>query len=327
MATAENAKLEYESGQQSYTMSALTDSGDSTTFTSSASIWSNKAGFAPVIRPNGILTGGAVTPAAAAGNDDVDVATLSCNLNGIVTTVAAAPDTAITRPATNVSKVNSITINSSGAVVVIPGTDGSTAAFVETRGAAGGPPFIPVSSIEVAQVRVTSSTSAPITATEIYSVVGLHTETASFPLYESNYAEGSVTFLAALPAIHTGNEPKAVYASYAAPIFAQVSLATDFVAPETTHSITSTQIYGTTLGSTSSSLGQGSFTAYLEDGISDPLVQQKDFVLWFRFYPDRYKTSYLLCQGKLGVARTFPAGADIQAACTINAVKAAIEVA
>ena len=106
-----------------------------------------------------------------------------------------------------------------------------------------------------------------------------------------------------------------------------MSLASDFVPPETSHSVSSTQIYGTTLGSTSSTLGQGSFTAYLSNGIGDGLVGLKNQTLWFRFYPDRYASSYMLTQGKLGIARTFPAGDNIQAACTISATAAATEVA
>jgi hypothetical protein len=325
MATAENAKLEYEAGQQAASMSMLTDSGDRTIFESSATLWSGKSGFSPTVRPNGLLTGGAVTPAAAGGTDDVDVAALTANLNGVVTVVPGA-EVAITRPATNVSKVNSITINAAGSIAVVAGTDGATTAFSETRGTAGGPPLIPVDSIEIAQVRVTSSSAAVITAAQIFSVVGVHVEMANYPLYKINYDQGTVEFLSALPAIHTGNAGKRVYASYAAPIFAEVSLASDFVPPETSHSVSSTQIYGTTIGSSTQSLGQGSFTAYLEDGVTDSLIGQKNETLWFRFYPDRTKTPYILTQGKLGIARTFPAGADIQAACTISAPKAAKEV-
>lgn len=326
MATAENAKLEYEAGQNATAMSALTNSGDSTTFTSAATLWSGKSGYTPVVRPNGLLTGGAVIPAVAAGNNNVDVAALTCNLAGVVTSVAADTDVAITRPATAVSKVCSVTVNSSGAIAMVAGTDGSTTAFVETRGAAGGPPFIPVGSIEIAQVRVTSDTAAVITAAQIYAVVGTHVEMANYPLFNIDYTAGSVEFLAALPAIHTGSLPKGVYASYASPIFSEISLASDFKPPETTHSVSSTQIYGTTLGSTSQTLGQGAFTAYLEDGVSDALVGEKNSLLWFRFYPDRYKTPYMLTQGKLGISRTFPAGDSIQAACTISATSEAIEV-
>jgi hypothetical protein len=61
--------------------------------------------------------------------------------------------------------------------------------------------------------------------------------------------------------------------------------------------------------------------------VTDGLVSAKDALLWFRFYPDRYKSPYLLTQGKLGIARTFPAGDTIKAACTISATKTATEVA
>lgn len=324
MATAENAKLEYEGGQTAFPMAALADSGDRTTFTSAADLWSQRSGYAPVIRPNGLRTGGAVTPTST--NNEVSVAALTCNLNGVVTSVAAGTAT-ITRPATAVSKVCSITINASAAIVVVAGTDGATTAFSETRGVAGGPPLIPVDSIEIAQVRVTSNTAAAITAAQILAVPGLHVERADYPLYTSDAGAGSITFNSALPAIHTGPTAKKTFASYAEPVFAEVSLASDFVPPETSHSVSSTQIYGTTLGSTSKTLNQGSFTAYLQNGVSDPLVALKDEELWFRFYPDKYSTEYILCQGKLGIGRTFPAGADIQAACTISAKSAAVEVA
>lgn len=327
MSNSKNAKLQYEAGQTATAMSALTNSGDATTYTSAATMWSGKSGYDSVVRPNGLLTGGAVIPSVAAGNNNVDIAALTCNLAGVVTTVAAAVNQAITRPATAVSKINSITINSSGAVAVVAGTDGATVAFSETRGAAGGPPLIPVGSIEIAQVRVTSNTAAVITAAQIFAVVGLHVERADYPLWDVNYGEGSITFLAALPLIHTGSLPKGVYASYYAPIWGDVQLANDFKPPEKTHSVSSTQVFGATIGSSSETLGQGSFIAYLEDGVTDALVAQKDELIWFRFYPDRTKTPNLLMQGTLGMGRTYKAGERNQASCTISAASAAIEVA
>lgn len=323
MATAENAKLEYEAGQNAVAMSALTDSGDATVFTSAAATWSGRSGYAPVVRPDGLLTGGAITPSAT--NNEVNVAALTCNLAGVSTAVAGDAVT-ITRPSGDVSKVISITVNSSGMLAAVAGTDGASAAFVETRGAAGGPPLIPVGSIEIGQVRVTTSTDAVITSAQIYAVPGLHVERADFPLYDINYTEGQVEFLAALPKIHTGTLPKGVFASYASPIFTEVD-SSDFVPPETSHSVSSTQIYGRTIGATSSTLGQGSFTAYLANGVSDGFVALKNETLWFRFYPDRYQSAYILAQGKLGISRTFPAGDQIQAACTISANEPAIEVA
>ena len=324
MPTAENAKLQYEAGQSSAAMAALTNSGDETTFTSAASLWSGRSGYAPTVRPNGVLTGFAVTTHAS--NNTVAVAAGTLNLNGVVTSVGAGTGV-ITRPASAVAKVCSVTINSSGSIAVVAGADGSDGNFSETRAADGGPPLIPVDSVELAQVRVTSDTAAVVGSAEIFQVVGLHLERADFPLYDINYGDGSITFLAALPEIHTGPTPKKTFASYASPIFADVALASDFVPPETSHSVSSTQVYGTTLGSTSSTLGQGSFTAYLQDGVADALVTLKNETLWFKFYPDRYKSPYLLTQGKLGISRTFPAGDAMQASCTISASEAATEVA
>lgn len=323
MPSAENARLQYEAGQNAVSMSLLTNSGDETTFTSSASLWSARSGYAPVVRPNGVLTGFAVTTHAS--NDTVTVAAGTLNLNGVVTTVNAGTATVSRGLTTDTHRITSITIDSTGAIAAVAGTDHTE--FSETRGATGGPPLIPVGSVEIAQVRTTSVNAAVVASSEIYQVVGLHQERADFPLYDIDYASGSVVFLDVLPEIHTGPTPKRVYASFASPIFADIALASDFVPPETSHSVTSTQVYGTTLGSTASTLNQGSFTAYLQDGVADNLVRLKNETLWFKFYPDRYKTPYLLTQGKLGIARTFPAGDNIQAACTISASAAATEVA
>lgn len=324
MATAENAKLQYEAGQNVVAMAALTDAGDGLNYAGAAALWSRRAGYAPVVRPNGLLTGGAASGTAT--NNQVACAALTCNLQGVVTAVGAG-NTTITRPATAVSKVNSLTVNAAGALAMVAGTDGASVAFSEVRGAAGGPPLIPVDSVEIAQIRVTSNSAAPIAAAEIFQVVGLHQERADFPPYDVNYREGKVTFLAANPAIHTGPVAKKVFASYATPIFADVSLASEFVPPETSHSVSSTQIYGGTMGSSSSSLGQGSFTAYLNNGVTDGIVALKNQILWFKFFPDRYASPYILAQGKLGIARTFPAANSVQAACTISAEQVASEVA
>ena len=327
MPNAENAKLDFEAGQNAVAMSALSDSGDNITFTSGNAPWSLRDGYAPDVRPDGLITGGAVTPGT--GNDAVNVAALTAYLAGVLEVVSAAPgETVLRGETTNTNRINSITVTSAGAVAVVSGK--AHTAFSEVRGALGAPPYIQVGSIEVAQVRLTSITAAPVAATEIFAVVGVHTERYDFPLWEDvsrTAGDGQVEFLSALPTTHTGDATKGVFASYATPIFAQVSLADDFTPPETTHSVSSTQIYGATLASKSSTLGQGSFTAYLSDGVTDPLVALRNEELWFRFYPNRFKTAHLMCQGKLGVSRSFPAGDNIAAECTISASAEAVGVA
>ena len=121
--------------------------------------------------------------------------------------------------------------------------------------------------------------------------------------------------------------PKAVYAQYYEPAFTDVPKSDAFVPPETSNSVSSKQIYGTTLGSSSSSLGQGSFTAYLQDGIADGILALKNMNLFFKFFQNKLNsTPYLVMQGKLGISRAFPAGDQITAACTISAESAAAEV-
>lgn len=324
MPTAANAKIQYEAGQTPYAMAALTDSGDQTTFTGAASPWSQRSGFAPVIRPDGLLTGGVISPAASGTSNKVDVTAGTAYIGGALVTWNAATDVTVTRGAdTDTHCITSITVTSLGAVAAVAGTDHT--AFSETRAANGGPPLIATTSIEIGQVRTSSTTAAAIAAGEIYQVPGTHQERSDTPIMVSvNYFSGSVTFASPLPKIHTGPVAKKVCASYAAPIFADVPKGMDFIPPETSYSVGSTQYYGGTEGSVTSSLGQGSFSAMLADGITDPLITMAGLNLWFRFYPDRAASSVIMCQGVLGIARTFSAGSAIQAKCTINADSAAV---
>jgi hypothetical protein len=319
MATAENGALYYEGGQvPSSGFELLTNSGDNLTFSSLADIFSKKSGYTVDLRPNGILTGGAVSVAASGSNDVVDGAALTCWLAGVKTTVGADADLAITRGVlTDTHMINSITIDSSGAYAVVTGTDST--AFVETRGAAGGPPFIPVGSIEVAQVRTTSVTAAPITAAEIFAVPGTHREEALYPVVTINHAEGTVTASSALPLSHTGGVTKRIYASYNEPQFIELTNVTDFVAPEDSVSVTSTQIYQGTLGATTKSVKAGGFTAYLDNGVADAFLAQEGEKLWFKFLPDAAGDDYVLCNGTVGMNVSYPAGANINAKVVIAA--------
>lgn len=327
MASATNAKIQYEAGQTSVAMAALTDSGDAITFRAAASPWSQRSGYAPVIRPDGLMTGGTITPAASGSADKVDVAAGTAYIGGALVSWAAATDVAITRGlTTDTHCITSITVTAAGAIAAVAGTDHT--AFSETRAANGGPPLIPTTSIEIGQVSTTSVTSAVIGSGEISQVPGLSQERFDTPLMSNiNHYDGTVTFSAALPKIHTGGVTKKVCASYATPVFADVPKGTEFVPPEESYSVGSTQYYGGTEGTVSSSLGQGAFKALLDNGVTDPLLALAGENLWFRFYPDRAKSSHLVSQGVLGVARTFPVSDAIQASCTISASQKAAAVA
>ena len=320
MPDASKAKLLMEQGQDVTAMVQMTDSGDATLFTSLASLWSRADGREPVFAINGLLTGGVVV--ATANNDEVSGAAATANLNGVAGSIIAADATlAVTRGlTTDTNIINSVTIDNAGALVVIAGTDNTV--FSTVRGDPGGPPFIPVDSIEVAQVKFTSITAAPVLDSEIFQVPGLHSEYANFPLFTKDYAGGDVTFLQSLPLIHTGSLPKRVYVEYYEPILQELTRSTDFVSAETSHSITSEQVYNETIASRSESHNQGSLTQLMEDRILDPVVQWKNQIMWFQFFPDRNKTAHELAQGKLGITRSWPAGDSLSAACTISAESA-----
>src|SRR5512139_3103371 len=98
MSTAENAKIQYESGQDIVTFVALTDQGDHIDFRSADALWSKRSGYEPDVKPNGVATGGVVSVAVSGGNNVVDLAALTCYLAGVLTSVGADADVAITRP-------------------------------------------------------------------------------------------------------------------------------------------------------------------------------------------------------------------------------------
>lgn len=328
--TAENAKLQYEAGQDDEPMTELTDNGDHITFKSAKSLWSGRNEHTPIIRPDGLKSGGKIIPDNAEVDNKVDVAALVCYLAGIEKSVNAG-EIVCTRGTTNGYIINSICVDTTGALANIAGTEST--AFSETRGAAGGPPFITEGYIEIGQVRFTSTTAAAVLASEIFKTPGIHQERYNYPLWQINYGPdkdndipgGSITFLSALPLIHASSTPKNVYASYAEPLFSEIQLTSDFVPPEVSHAVSSKQVYGATVAGRSKSLGQGSFKAELQDGVADGLVVEKDQNLFFKFFPDKYKTAYILCQGVLGIARTFPAGDSIAADCTISAAFKSVE--
>jgi hypothetical protein len=316
MANADNALLRMETGQQSYPMDALLDSGDATTFEGLAAPWSGRAGFEPDVKPDGVINGGSITPGSTA--DTVAVEAVLCNLGGTETAVGGNTAVAVTRATTSTHIINSVTIDDTGAIAVVAGTEGTS--FSETRGAAGGPPYIPVGSIEIGQVRLNAQASALVTTGQIFQVVGLHQERYDAPLFEVDSYEGKVVFAGALPAIHTGDEPKGVYASYATPLLQDIEPTRDNVVPEEAFSVSSEAYYGRSIGSVSRSLSQGSFTYAMNDGITDTLAKLEGQNLWFEFLPNRYRTGVkFVYQGILGVNRSYPASGAMTMSCTVSA--------
>lgn len=323
--------LRYEAGQSAQPFEETTDGGDNTTFSASFSPISKAAGHEPVIAPYGLLTGGAITVDTGT-NDSVDIAALTvqapgmtgANSSGVVT--VGAGTVSITRAvSTDTHIINSITVDSSGALAAVAGTDGTS--FVETRGAAGGPPYIPVGSVEIGQVRTTSFTAAEVLSTEIFQVAGTHLEKADYPGYDVDYALGTLTFHDALPLIHTGDLPKKVYIKGSTPIFAPIKSASDWVPAEASNSVSSTDTYDGAVNSVSESLSQSSFTFQSDDGMSDDIISKKGQDLWFEYRRDRDKTvPKQYTQGILAVSRSNPTSGKVPVACTVSASQGTVDV-
>ena len=334
MSTSKNAKLQFESGQTVVDYGAMTDSGDHKVHTVAGLVYSGKSGKAPIVRPNGIVSGRNVASTHVT-NDTLTSAAFTAYSIGVLYSVSAAA-TVMPRPASDVAQILSLTMNSSGALAVVEGTESADTTLVETRGAAGGPPSIPADSIEVAQVRYSGSTPAVISADEIFQVVGTHSERFDYPLWDVNpVGDGDkavasaqknayVEFNSAIPMIHGATATSAAdlykqtYIKYYAPIFVDTSRALDFSPADNSHSVSSVQVYNSTVGSVAETLGQGGFTALLTDNITDALLQEQDEVCTIKFFPDRNKAPFILTQGTLGTVRTFPVANQNQAVCTIS---------
>jgi len=326
--SAANALLEYEAGQELVEFgSPMADSGDHKTFTAADGLWSGYEGKEPVIRPNGLFSGGDIVPAAA---DKVSVSAAKAYIKGELVNIAGNSALAISRGAdANTHRINSIVIewdSGTSAYVFAVKANAAHTAFVDGRGAnAGQAVLIGVDDIEVGMIYLTTTGAGVVSASEIFQVPGVHQERYDTPLFDDDREEGTITFLAALPCIHTGEVPKRTYVQYYTPIMTEQPNSADFVPAEVSHSVSSTPVYNGTVGSSSSSLGQASFNTRVASGVTDNILKQKNKTIWVRFYPDRYIDEHILTQGKLGVARSFPAGDNIIINCTISAQSASVE--
>jgi hypothetical protein len=327
----------YEADAVITSMVELTDQGDKQDFRSAAAQWSGRSGKAPDIKPNGLKSGGAITPEVAATADEVDIAESKCFIAGIETTISAVAGQAIVRPESDTHQIFSITVTAGGAYAVVDGAEGTS--FLETRGGNGGPPYIDNDAIETGQIRVSSQTPAVITADEIKQVENVHLERYDLPGWEIEYASVSngilgyagIVFHSALAAIHsedagTTEAGKLVYAEYYTPSFVEIVDAYDFTPPAQSHNINTTQVYGRVKGSASQTLNAGGFSVELKDGITDNLLRFVDEFIWFKFFQDRLNDPYVLTQGYLGAPVSFPAGANVNATCAIAAETVGVRV-
>lgn len=335
MATGKNSKVSIETGQTLNDYAVMTDSGDSQIFTmSGGDLWSGKSGFAPIVRPNGITSGRNLLSAGTT-NDTVRVAAHSAFSKGTEQEPTATSIT-VPRPTSGgYYKTISVIMASDGSIDKASGAENSSQS--EVRNAAGGPPYIPVNDVELGQVRVSSSTSAAITAAELFQVPNQHSEFYDQPNWdENNIGDGEsaavaaqknayIKFSSVLPSIHTGGVAKKIFLKYYEPIFAEVSKVLDFKAIEISHSVTSQEYYRGSIASVSETVGQGGFTALLNDALTDAIIGEKNQTITVKHWPDENKNPFSLSQGRIGLDRSWPVAGQNQAEITISGSKQSAE--
>jgi len=338
MGSSQRGKILIELSRTLTDFALMTDSGDQQRFTL-GTLWSGKSGYDPDVRPNGIVTGQRVL-STHASDDTVTVAAFTAYSQGTLHSVSAGSQ-AVTRPSTDTHKVSSIIMDDTGALDEVEGTEGTS--FSETRGAAGGPPLIPVDAVELGQVRMSAQASAAIAAAEIYQDIGDHAEYADipgfevFPIGKGSYASvaaeknAHVKFNTALPQSHVGPACKRVYLKYYTPSFTTLTNVNDFAAAEVGVTKNSEVVYegsgasGAIGSMKADSVGDCSFVVFANDGITDAIVREKNEIVTVKWFPDANKVPFLLTQGLLGFVRDFPAGQQNKINCTVYCEKASVE--
>jgi hypothetical protein len=158
-------------------------------------------------------------------------------------------------------------------------------------------------------------------------------ERSTIPSYEVGFHDGSgdnaenvgvITLATQLPTIHAaaktgpGTDVRAVYASYYAAEFEQISGAYDWSFDEDIATITS-KAYGDSAEeralSTPSWTGTG--TAYY-DKVNDLLTLIKNSKRWVKYYPDRDETPYWCGRAIIKVSRNMPVEDNLTATVTVE---------
>ena len=224
--TGTNLRLMVEDSAAASAAEQAVDSGDGKKFSSTGSRFSllekdeNNIDRRPVVNPDGLQSGCMAVPAVSGADNALDVYGGTVLIANSQLTVSPQTGITVSRPAASMKKISSVIINASAVASVIDGTDGS--AYSDTRGAAGGPPYVPVGQVELATVRLDSEAAAPLTTDEIFFAP----EYTHTPAYKLLPYSASLEFASPIPLIHTGGVAKAVWVTWYEPSLTQLDVVT-----------------------------------------------------------------------------------------------------
>lgn len=325
---AEDAILQAEHGFVFYDFEKGSDDGDHIKYkyTHTTKLFSFLKNQAPIVRPDGVRTGLKVKPAVSLVNNDVDVEAGTAFVAGVDLIISAQTNIACTRtPAGGAFQITSIIVDSAGTVTALAGTEGS--AFSTTRGAAGGPPYITVDKIELAQVKLTSNTDAVIAASEIDQNVMERYDIPSYNIvpHDTDLAQSIVKMLTALDLRHTANVTKSIWVKHYEPVMNAIPGVSNWKPPEVTGKVQRNITYDGVTAVARSDIGDGSFEVELKGEAGEIMNQLIGGTRWLRFYPDKFKSDNHICCGFLHYDRDNPPDNMIKAKVSVLGIVAAVE--
>ena len=251
---------------------ALTDSGDHTYFTTQGdgsferiSEYLNRNtgdSYKHVSRPNGVIEGCRVIPHA--DDNKVIVQAGYINVDGVKVQINQTTVTLVRPAGSNVRTTLIVATDAGVTAGGIAGADNAT--FSTTRDTAGGPEYAAAGDVELAWVKLSGSTDAPVEAADILALPNENRESTSFPTIYFDHYTGAATFSQALMLNHTGGTTKAIYVDYYTPIFQQLELSAAIQTPAITHSASEYKYNGGLVGSNvTEGVSPGSFSIYAGD--------------------------------------------------------------
>jgi hypothetical protein len=334
--TGKDVIVQVEVGTTYYSMAALVGlttpaSEVGKKFESQAAFLSAQEDYQPIVRLDGVVSGLTLTP----GSDynTVDYTAGQALIKGQVVNILAGGVAGFERPVSAAQViVYALSVDANG---TINKTKGVAGASTTVRGAAGGPPFIPVDQALVGYVTMTYFGGAVSGADLIESseINSESKERANIPSYEVIHHDGAgndptnlgcVRFFTALPLIHAataagpGTARRNVYASYYEADFEQIPDSKDYSYNEDVTTVKSKAYLDS---SEESTLGTpswtGAGTSYW-DKVNDVLSMIKNTKRWLKIFPDKDETAYVAGRAVIKVSRTMPVGDNMTAAVTLE---------
>jgi len=322
--TGKDTKIEVEVGTTFYPMSVITTVSSPASlvgkkYQTSVEFLSDQEDLQPIVRLDGVISGFSITPSAT--YNGVEVGSGKMNLAGTVVEVASQAVYGIPRPLVSGNvRVSALTVDADGTITATSGTEGTTSS---TRGAAGGPPFLPVGENLIGYITATyygadASGSKLITSTEIDSE---SKERSTIPSVKVIYHDGDgdnktnygcFETATALPLIHaaTGTGPgtsrRALYASFHEPSFEEVPDCKDFSFNDDIATIRSKAYRdGAEETALSTPSWSASFMAYWSQP-EDVLNIVRNSKRWIKVYPDEDETGHWAGRAVIKVSRSMP---------------------